>query len=129
MTEKIVNDGTDTLAAFRATYLTGVDTLSHYSLVDVTNKRGMSSWVCVRDSEDRILYLNIGGIGSGDARHISVDAHAFVNGVRARTGVMGMDRGLRVSLGEAADDIRHTSHGWPAVGLAVLLLGEQGAKR
>jgi hypothetical protein len=53
--------------------------------------------------------------------HLCVDAHAFVAGEDARTGVFGMEQGRRVTF----PDTGAYSHNWPASRLVALVLGAQ----
>lgn len=54
--------------------------------------------------------------------HLCVDAFAFVDGQRARTGAFGMEDGQRYEFARTPG----TSHKWPAAALVSLLVGEQG---
>lgn len=93
-------------------------------LLDVTPERdggGNSPWVIVRHGR---YALALCLMPMND--HLCVDAHAFVDGEAARTGVFGMDRGNRWVLGEAhSEPLPGLSHCWPAAGLVALLVGEQ----
>lgn len=86
--------------------------------LDMEDKREHSPFVIVRH-KGRVLILNPMAFDD----HLCVDVHAFVNGADARTGVFGMDAGKRVRFPK--DEVKGTSHGWPAAALVALLLGKQ----
>ncbi len=60
----------------------------------------------------------------GQPDHLAVDVHPFVDGYDARAGAFGMEAGKRIE-GFTDDDTHARSHGWPAVRLVSVLIGEQ----
>lgn len=107
-----------TLDGWLAAYADGRDRIVLDLDLD-TWENGHSPFIVVR-SQGRVFILNP-LLWEGD--HVCIDAHAFVDGTSARTGVFGMDNGARVSF--PSDKVHGTSHGWPATPLVALMLGKQ----
>ncbi|MEU8001592.1 hypothetical protein AB0B66_10565 [Catellatospora sp. NPDC049111] len=72
---------------------------------------------------DKTALLTMYGLGSGDQAHLTIDVHAFVQDLVARTGVFGLENGRRYEA--FADGAPGTSHGWPAVRGVSVLIGRQ----
>jgi hypothetical protein len=62
--------------------------------------------------------------GNPDNQHLCIDVHPFVDGRRARAGVLGMEHGRRIS-GLRAEQCDGTAHGLPAAHLVNVIIGRQ----
>lgn len=107
---------TKTPEGFLDTYADGDEQV----VLDVTVDPDRSSrpFIVVRYG-DRVLILNLMALPD----HLCVDVRGFVGDEKARVGAFGMESGRRVEFPE--EDTPGTSHGWPAMSLVTLLLGEQ----
>lgn len=72
----------------------------------------------------KTVVLQFCGVAAGgEDEHLSIDVHAFVAEATGRTGVFGMEHGVRYEgFSEGAPGL---SHGWPAVAGVSLLIGRQ----
>lgn len=109
------------LTEFLLTYVPPPDTTRIVLDLDMDKHEGPSPFIIVRH-QGRTMILNPMALSD----HLCVDAHAFVAGEAARTGVFGMEDGFRASLDD--DQVKGTSHGWAATKLVALLLGKQEDK-
>jgi hypothetical protein len=80
-------------------------------------ENGESPFIIIR-SGNKVMVINPMALED----HISLDVHAFVDGESAGMGMFGMTTGRRHQLDT---DLPAKSHGWDAVGLATVVLGEQ----
>lgn len=81
-------------------------------------------WVRVTSRSGRVLLLDIRDVSVSDPlqEHLCVDAFPYIDGEHVNVGYYGMTPGTQ----HTTPDTGFTSHGWPATGMAVLLLGKQG---
>jgi hypothetical protein len=63
------------------------------------------------------------GLAAGSGEHLCLDVHAFVDEHVARSGVFGMENGVRYTGFDETAPGR--SHGWPAVRGVTVLIGAQ----
>jgi hypothetical protein len=82
---------------------------------------GTHQWVHITDPFGRSLWLDVRGIGRDDDQHLCIDVHAFRDGEPARVAPWGMEQGSRYELPETG----HTTHGWNAVIMPILIMGEK----
>lgn len=116
-TAKDMVDETDTLEGFLRVYATS-DRIALDIDVDKWQDDKPSPFIILR-SKGRVFILNPMAFPD----HLCVDAHTFINGDDARTGVFGMEEGRRITFPE--NEAYGYSHKWPAMRLISLLLGKQ----
>jgi hypothetical protein len=86
-------------------------------ITPVRDANGDSPFVVVRHGEFAAV---IALMPLGD--HLCIDVHPFVSGQDAAAGVFAISGGHRIELPPTG----RTSHGFPAVGIASVVIGEQG---
>ena len=123
-TEPVASPSTDTLQGYLAVYATPAPDEKGRVLLDLDMDahEGTSPFIIVRH-QGRVMILNPMAL----PEHLCVDAHAFVDGEDARTGVLAMEDGKRTTL-ELDPETGYPfglSHRWPAAKLVALLLGDQ----
>jgi hypothetical protein len=82
---------------------------------------GDSPLIIIRDEAGRVAVINPMPLGN----HLCIDVHPFIGGLDAVAGVFGMTAGRRISLPETGGAHQLRSHGWPAVRLVSVIVGEQ----
>jgi hypothetical protein len=110
-----------TFEAFMTTY----DPHGTRVMTDITPIRdadGNSPFVIVRHGRYTAV-LTLMPFSSGDS-HLCIDVHAFADGQDATSAPFGITDGSRVTLPGTG----RTSHGFPALHITSVLIGEQGTR-